>query len=353
MRLNNLVDVVGCHAEGEIGNVVVGGIGDVPGRTLLDKRNYLQNHRDDLRKRLLREPRGNVVRSVNVVLPSSDPAAAMGYVVMESTEYPVMSGSNTICVATVLLETGMIAMVEPITKLTLESPAGLIDLECQCRDGKVTSVRFVNQPAFVYHLDATIEVPGLGTLTVDVAWGGMAYVIIDAASVGFQIVPDEARELCVVGQRIKEAAAEQLSAVHPVHPEFPGITQTEFTTPLTRTDAGVLTARNAVIVSPGRIDRSPCGTGSSARVAVMHAKGQIAVGEHFAHTSIIGTTFDAVIERTTTVGTVDAVVPSVAGQAWITDFAKVGLDPTDPFPEGYTLADTWLATKASASVATA
>jgi proline racemase len=348
MRFNNMVDVVGCHAEGEIGNVVVGGIGDVPGDTMLDKRNYLQDHRDDLRQRLLHEPRGNVVRSTNVVLPSNNPAAAMGYVIMESTEYPVMSGSNTICVATVLLETGMVPMTEPVTTLTLESPAGLIDLECTCRDGKVTSVRFVNQPAFVYHLDAPIEVPGYGTVTVDVAWGGMAYVLVDAASVGFALEPSEARDLCVAGQVIKTAAAEQLPAVHPENPEFPGITQTEFTTPLQRID-GVLTARNAVIVSPGRIDRSACGTGTSARLAAIHARGQIAPGEHFIHRSILDTHFDGVIESVTTVGGVPAVVPSIAGQAWITDFSKVGVDPSDPFPTGFTLSDTWLGPQANSS----
>jgi proline racemase len=346
VRMTQMVDVVGCHAEGEIGNVVVGGIGDVPGATMLEKRNYLQDHRDELRQRLLHEPRGNVVRSVNVVLPATDPAAAMGYVVMESTEYPVMSGSNTICVTTVLLETGMLPMTEPVTNVTLESPAGLIALECQCHDGKVTSVRLVNQPAFVYHLDATIDVPGLGAVTVDVAWGGMAYVLVDAASVGFDLVPSEARELAVMGQRIKTAAAEQLDAVHPANPEFPGITQTEFTTPVERV-GGVLTGRNAVIVSPGRIDRSPCGTGSSARLAVLHARGQIDVGETFLHRSIIDTTFDCRIESLTRVGDVEAIVPSVAGQAWITDFSKVGVDPSDPFPQGVTLGDTWMASEVS------
>jgi proline racemase len=346
MRFNNMVDVVGCHAEGEIGNVVVGGIGEVPGDTMLDKRNYLQHHRDDLRKRLLHEPRGNVVRSANVILPSNNPAAAMGYVVMESTEYPVMSGSNTICVATVLLETGMVPMTEPVTALILESPAGLIELQCTCHDGKVTSVRFVNQPAFVYHLDASIQVPGIGTLTVDVAWGGMAYVLVDAASIGFALEPSEARDLCVAGQQIKTAAAEQLPAVHPENPEFPGITQTEFTTPLQRID-GVLTARNAVIVSPGRIDRSACGTGTSARLAAMHARGQIEPGEHFVHRSILDTQFDGVVESETTIGGVPAVVPSIAGQAWITDFSKVGVDPSDPFPTGFTLSDTWLGPQAN------
>jgi len=342
VQLNNLVDVVGCHAAGEVGDVVVGGVGNVPGETMFDKRNYLQNHRDDLRLRLLREPRGNVIRNVNVVLPSNNPKALMGYVIMESTEYPTMSGSNTICVATVLLETGMLPMEEPVTRFTLEAPAGLIDVECQCRNGKVTSVRFVNQPAFVYQLDATIDVPGIGTLVVDIAWGGMCYVIVDAASAGFKLDPTEGRELRVMGERIKAAAIERLApAVHPVHPEYPGITNLSFTNPPERVD-GVVRARNAVVVSPGRIDRSPCGTGTSARLAVMHARGQIGAGEHFIHESILGTTFDAVVESTTKQGSIDAIIPSIAGQAWITQLIKVGFDPTDPFPAGYTLSDTWL-----------
>ncbi|HVD89164.1 MAG TPA: proline racemase family protein, partial [Jatrophihabitantaceae bacterium] len=215
MRFSNIVTVVGAHAEGEVGNVVVGGIGDVPGYTMFDKMRYLAENRDDIRQLLLKEPRGNVIRSANVVLPSNHPEAQLGYVVMESTEYPVMSGSNTICVGTVVLETGLVPMVEPVTELVLESPAGLIRLTCTCRDGKVTSVRFRNQPALAYHLGAAVEVAGLGTLPVDVAWGGMAYVLVDAPSLGFQLAPDEARDLCVVGQRIKQAAAAQLPVVHP------------------------------------------------------------------------------------------------------------------------------------------
>ena len=343
MRFSKVVTVVGCHAEGEVGNVVVGGVGDVPGPTMFDKLRYLEGERDDLRRLLLHEPRGNVVRSANVVLPSSRPEADFGYVVMESTEYPVMSGSNTICVATVLLETGMVAMTEPVTALTLESPAGLITLRCTCRDGKVTAVRFVNQPAFVHHLGAAVDVPDLGRLAVDVAWGGMAYVLVDARAAGFALVPDEARDLCVVGQRIKQAAVAQLDAVHPVHPEFPGITQVEFTLPL-REEEGVLRGKNAVVVNPGRLDRSPCGTGTSARLAVMHARGEIAVGRDFVAESIIDTEFHARVESCTTVGTVPAVVPSVAGQAWITDVSQVGVDPSDPFPTGFRLSDTWMST---------
>jgi proline racemase len=262
-------------------------------------------------------------------------------VIAESTEYPAMSGSNTICTATVLLETGMIPMTEPVTELVLEAPAGLIRLQCQCEDGKVTGVRFTNQPAFAYHLDAKIEVEGIGTVTVDVAWGGMAYAIVSAAALGFSLTPDEGRDLCVQGQLIKQAAAEQLTAVHPENPGFAGITQTEFAGPLRRED-GTLTSRNAVVVSPGRLDRSPCGTGTCARLAVMHARSEIAVGETFVHESVIGSRFFSSIDAVTSVGSYPAVVPSVTGQAWITELCQVGYDPSEPFPAGYTLSDTWL-----------
>lgn len=341
MRWNRVLNVVECHAEGEIGKVVTGGFGDVPGQTMFDKMKYIEANRDDVRQLLLHEPRGGVIHVANIVLPSNNPEAAMGYVIAESTEYPAMSGSNTICTATVLLETGMVPMTEPVTELVLEAPAGLIRLSCTCKDGKVTGVTFVNQPAFVYHLNATIEVESYGSVVVDVAWGGMAYVLVDAQSIGFNLTPDEGADLAQAGEIFKRAAREQLVAVHPVHPEFPGITQTAFVGPLERQD-GVLTSRNTVVVTPGRLDRSPCGTGTSARLAVMQAKGQIGVGEEFVHQSIIGTKFTSRIIELTTVGSVPAVVPSVTGQAWITELSQVGVDPTDPFPTGYTLADTWM-----------
>jgi proline racemase len=340
MRFDRSLHVIGVHAEGEVGNVIVGGFGPVPGETMLDKRNHLAGERDWMRQLILSEPRGQMARNANIILPSNHPDADAGYVIMESIEYPVMSGSNTICVATVLLETGMLPMHEPVTHLVLESPAGLIPVECHVRDGKVTSVRFVNQPAFVYHLDAHVEVPGIGTVTVDVAWGGMAYVIIDARAFDLRITPDEARDICALGEQVKIAAAEQIEAVHPVNPDFPGITICEFTLPPERVD-GVLTAKNTVVVSPGRCDRSPCGTGTSARLAVMHARGEIEVGERFIHTSIIDSRFDCRIESETSVGGVPAIVPSVAGQAWITDLTTLVLDPSDPYPHGYRLTDTW------------
>jgi len=340
VRFSRMVNVVKCHVGGEVNNVVTGGIGDVAGATVFEKMKYFRDHDDDLRKLLLHEPRGAVTHCVNYIVPATDPQARLGYVIAESTEYPAMSGSNTMCVATALLETGMIRMVEPVTELVLEAPAGLIRIRCTCDDGKVTSVEFENQPAFAYCLDAPLELEGYPTLTVDVAWGGMAYVLAQASVLGIGLTPDEASDLCELGQRLKGAAAEQIPVKHPVNPEFAGITQTEFVGPLHRRD-GVLTSRNAVVVSPGRLDRSPCGTGTSARLAVLKARGLIEVGETFVHESVIGSIFGSRIDRLTTVGPYDAVIPRISGQAYITEISQVGLDPADPFPTGYVLSDTW------------
>jgi proline racemase len=341
MRWKRTLTVVGVHAEGEYGKVVTGGVVDVPGKTMFDKMRHLRDHDDGLRKFLLYEPRGAAVHSANLVLPSSHPKAALGYVIMESVEYPPMSGSNTICTVTALLETGILPMREPVTTLTLETPGGLVEVTCPCRDGRVLEVQFRNVPAFVHYLDAPLEVAGVGTVTIDVAYGGMNYALVDARRVGFALTPDEARDICVMGQRIKAAAAAQLRVVHPENPEIRDVTITEFTGPVRRRRGG-LTARNTVVVSPGRLDRSPCGTGTSARLAVMHARRQIRKGEAFDHESIIGTHFRSRIVATTRVGGKPAVVTTVAGRGWVTSIGQYGYDPDDPFPEGYTLSDTWL-----------
>jgi proline racemase len=302
---------------------------------------HLAKHEDGLRKFLLFEPRGAATHSANLVLPSSHPRAKLGYVIMESTEYAPMSGSNTICTVTAILETGVLPMREPVTELILETPAGLIDVTCQCRDGKVLQVKFRNVPAFVQRLDVPVEVAGLGTIPIDVAYGGMHYALVDAAAVGFEITRDEARDICVVGQKIKQAAREQLEIVHPENPEIRDVTIIEFMGPVRHKGKG-LTARNTVVVSPGRLDRSPCGTGTSARLAVMHARRQIRKGQPFDHESIIGTHFLSEVVATTRVRGKPAVVTTVAGRAWITSIGQYGYDPDDPFPEGYTLSDTWL-----------
>src|SRR5581483_7076527 len=287
------------------------------------------------------EPRGAVHHSANIVVASNHPDAQMGYVILEAMEYPAMSGSNTMCVATVLLETGIFPMSEPTTDLVLESPAGLITVSCECNAGKVKRVRFINQPAFCYFRDAEIEVPNLATLTVDIAYGGMTYVLVEAAAAGVGLDPSEARNICELGQVIKKAAAEQIDTVHPENPAIPGITQIQFTGPLRR-EGDALRSRNAVVVSPGRVDRSPCGTGTSARLAQLHARGLIEPGQTLIHESIMGTTSNSEIVETTRIGSYDAVIPAVAGQAWISGIYQMGLDPTDPFPRGFTVADTWL-----------
>jgi len=344
MKLSRMITVVGAHAEGEPNEVITGGVLDVPGATMFDKARWLETQGDDLRALLLHEPRGKVSQCTNLVLPSSHPEAAAGYVIIEPESYPPMSGTNTICTVTVLLETGMIAMVEPVTELTLEAPGGLIRVQAACRDGKVESVTFRNLPSFVLHRDAHIEVDGIGTLRVDVAYGGMLYVIVDAADCGFAIEPDEAADLAAVGERIKRAAAQQLPSQHPDNPQIHTINQTLWAGPL-REEKGVKTARNGVIVSPGRLDRSPCGTGTCARMALMHARGELGVDETFVHESIIGTRFSGRIFATGRVGSTGSGIPSVSvaitWRAWITAFHQYVLDPSDPFPAGYRLSDTW------------
>jgi proline racemase len=259
-------------------------------------------------------------------------------IIMESTDYPPMSGSNTICTVTVLLETGMLPMREPVTTLMLDTPAGPVPVEARCRDGKVERVQFTNVPCFATHLGAMLEVDGLGSIKVDVAYGGAFFAIVDAPALGFAVQPKEARDLVVLGNRITAAAARQLPVRHPDNPDIHTITFTEFAMPFTGPGS---TSRNAVIVAPGRIDRSPCGTGTSARLAVLHARGQLAAGQGFVHESIIGSRFEAGIAREVTVGGQAGIVPTIAGQAWITGVFQHGMDPSDPFRGGYTLPDMW------------
>lgn len=340
MKLKRMVNVVGVHTGGERNDVVTGGVMDVPGKTMFEKMRYLETQGDDLRKFLLQEPRGSVTQCVNVVLPACHPEADAGFVIMESEFYPPMSGSNTICTVTALLETGMLPMHEPYTDLTLEAPGGLVRVRAECRDGKCLNVRFTNVPCFVFGLDLPVEVPGFGTLKVDVAYGGMIYVMVDAFALGFSIMPDEAGAMVEVGETIKAAAAEQIPAVHPELPEIHTINQTLFAGPLERGPDG-LRAKNGVIVSPGRLDRSPCGTGTSARLAVMHARGLIQPGERFIHQSILGTEFIGEIIETLPVGDKPGIRPTITGSAWITGFHQYVLDSSDPLPTGYTLSDLW------------
>jgi proline racemase len=251
-----------------------------------------------------------------------------------------MSGSNSICVSTVLLETGIIPMQEPETRMTLEAPGGLVNVVARCEGGKVKQVSVRNVASFVDRTDATIEVVGFGSLTVDTAYGGDSFVIVDAAQLGFEIVPDQAREMAVAGIRITNAANEQLGFDHPENPDWKHISFCQIAGPLRQED-GVWTGRNTVAIQPGKLDRSPTGTGCSARMALLHHRGLMQEGDRYIAESVIGSRFSCAIDAVTTVGGRAAIHPLISGRAWITGTHQHTLDPDDPWPGGYRVSDTW------------
>lgn len=350
MNIGNLITAVDLHAAGEPGRVIVGGVLDVPGASMYAKMMHLRAHADHIRKRMLREPRGYPAANCNLILPATVKGADAGFVIMEQVEYPPMSGTNTICVATTLTETGMVATREGLNRLRLEAPAGMIEVEVEMRGGKARTVTFENVPAFAVHLDAPVEVRGLGTVKVDVAWGGMFYAIADAEPLGLRLTPDEGRDIVRLGEMIKAATREQYPVVHPENADITGPTIAQLSAAC---DKPGVDRKNAVIVSTGTLDwgrpsswtgtldRSPCGTGTCAKMATLYARGQLKLGQDFVHAGVLGTTFTGRLVRTAQVGPYAAVAPTISGQAWITGFAQYVLDASDPFPEGYTVGDLW------------
>jgi len=314
--------------------------------TMYDKMAHFRDKEDHIRQLLMQEPRGRSAMCLNLVLPPANPAADAGFIIMESDEYPPMSGGNTIATTTVLLETGIVNMVEPLTTLILDTPAGLVTVDADCQDGKVKTVAFNNVPAFVFKLDYQIEVPELpelGRLTLDIAWGGMIYAVIDATKIGVKIKHTNGPRLIQIAEAVKRALNKSsYIPVHPENPDIKGVSIVEFTEPLDRQN---MEAVNTVVVSPGRFDRCPCGTGSCARMAILHARGLLGIGEHFTHRSIIGSTFDCHIRGATRVGDYEAIEPTVKGSAWINSFKQYVLDPTDPWPTGFRVGDQWLVTE--------
>jgi proline racemase len=336
MHVTNVLHAIDAHAEGELTRVVVGGLPVVPGITMAEKRLALLDD-DRLRKYILFEPRGHVGMHSVCLFPPADPAADFGMVILEPTDYPAMSGSNTICTATVLLETGMVPMKEPVTTLALETPAGLVTVRADCSDGRCDRVKFENVPAYVVDLDVEVNVPDFGRVVVDIAWGGAFFALIDANSVGLEVIPEQADRLAALGRRITAAVAERVPCIHPTRPDLHTVTFTTFTD---RPRAGG-DGRNATVVYPGRLDRSACGTATSARLAILHERGQLAVAEDYVHESVISTTFTGRIEGLTTIGDKPAVRPSISGRAWITGSHQTARDPRDPFGGGFALPDTW------------
>lgn len=350
MRFTSGIVAVDAHAGGEPGRVIIGGVLDVPGASMFEKMRHFAEHNDELRLRMLREPRGYPAANCNVILPATDPRAAAGYVIMEQVEYPPMSGTNTMCVATVLIEMGMVPVQEPVTEFFLEAPAGLVKIRADVREGRAERITFENVPAFVFALDRAVEVPHLGTVTVDVAYGGMIYVIADAAALGLRLTPDEGRDIVRIGETIKAATREQVPCAHPENEAIVGPTIAQLSGPASGPQAD---ARNAVVVSTGQldwdrpdswtgaIDRSPCGTGTCAKMATLHARGRLGLGQDFRHEGILGTVFTGRLVRETAVAGRPAVVPTIGGRAWLTGLAQYVLDPEDPFPAGYTVGDIW------------
>jgi len=341
MAAKRIITVVGCHAEGEQGDVITGGVLPPPGETMMSKKLAFERDHDDVRRMLICEPRGSVARHVNLIVPSTRDDCVAGAIIMEPTEYPPMSGSNTMCIATVLLETGVVPMMEPETRFRLDMPAGPVDIVAQCHDGKCVSVTLKNVPAFVFALDAPLEVDGLAdSINIDIAYGGMIYAIVDAAALGFEILPDEARELGELGEKIRSAARQQHPVTHPELPDISGVSIVQFAGPLT-TEGNRVRARNTCIVSPGRSDRSPTGTGTTARMAVLHARGIIGVRGGLTHSSIIDSEFHGTIVGETSVGQYRAIEATIRGRAWITGLHQYFVDAGDPWPAGYVLSDTW------------
>ncbi|MGC9368272.1 MAG: trans-3-hydroxy-L-proline dehydratase [Paracoccaceae bacterium] len=338
MRSNLCIHMVSAHAEGEVGNVITGGVAPPPGESLWQMRDWL--HADGtLRNTVLNEPRGGVFTHVNLLVPPKDPRAATGFLTMEPEHTPPMSGSNTMCVATVLLETGQVPITGPETRFTLEAAAGLVEIRATCRDGKAEEIALTNVASFADRLDAPLEVEGLGSFRVDTAFGGDSFVLIRAEELGLELVPEEARDIAALGARITRATNEQIGFSHPEEP-WGHISFCQFTRDAEVIE-GTKTGRSAVVIDPGKIDRSPCGTGCSARMAVMAARGELAVGETYTGTAMLGGRFRCRVTAQTQVAGRPAIVPEIAGRAWITGTHQILRDPADPWPEGYRMTDTW------------
>lgn len=339
MRSKKTIHVISAHAEGEVGDVIVGGVAPPPGDTLWEQRNFIAQD-GALRDFVLNEPRGGVFRHVNLLVPPKHPDADAAFIIMEPEDTPPMSGSNSICVATVLLDSGIIPIIEPITELTLEAPGGLIRVRADCKDGKTERITVQNVPSFADKINVPLELKGLGTFNVHTAYGGDSFVIVDADELGFTIVPEEARNIAQLGVKLTNAANEQLGFVHPTNSEWLHISFCLFAGKILEDETGLCT-KSAVAIQPGKVDRSPTGTALSARMALLHAQGKMQLGDKLTAHSIIGSTFQGCIADITQVGESSGIIPEVSGRAWITGIHQHMLDPSDPWPRGYRLKDTW------------
>jgi proline racemase len=333
MRFEKMITAVDSHTEGMPTRVVTSGFGPVPGKTMFEKKHYVEEHLDHLRTLLMFEPRGHSSMSGSVILPPTDPGADLGVVFIEVSGCLPMCGHGTIGTCTVAIETGLVRAVEPITHLKLDTPAGRVLAEATVQNGRVKKVKIQNVPAFLYRRDAQVDVPGFGRLTLDIAFGGNFYSILPAEAVGLTLERKKARALIDAGMKVMEAVETQIPLQHPLNPGIKEIKHTMFTGPA---DVEGAHAKNTVVVYPGTLDRSPCGTGTSARMAQLFERKKLGLNQDFVHESIIGTLFSGqLIEQVQLTSEITAFLPTIEGRAWISGLHQFVLDPDDPFPAGF------------------
>ena len=324
------------HCEGEIGKVITSAVLDIPGETMLDKMNYINTVDDSLRRWVMMEPRGCLQQSVNLLLPPCNPQADAGFIVLQADKAHAMSGSNCICVTTALLELGILPMTEPTTRVILDTPAGLVTAVAECRNGRCERVTLDNVPSFVHALDVNVETPDFGVIKADIAFGGVFYGLVDVRQVGLSIAPEVAYDLAETGVRLQKLMNRQFSVKHPEMPNLDGIAYVMFRQEV---EPGVW--QTCTTLPPGRVDRSPCGTGSSANMATLHARGRLQTGDKLISRSTIGGEFQLEMRGETEIGGKPAVLPRISGRAWLYGIQQLGIDPRDPMIDGFMLSDTW------------
>ncbi len=333
MRFEKLITAVDSHTEGMPTRVVTSGIGPIPGKTMFEKKRYVEEHLDHLRTLLMFEPRGHGSMSGSILVPPTDPEADLGVVYIEVSGCLPMCGHGTIGTVTVAIETGLVKAVEPVTRLVLDTPAGRVTAEATVENGRVKKVKIQNVPSFLFARDVEVQTPGLGRVKLDIAYGGNFYGILPAEAVGLSLKKGLAQELTGAGMKIMAAVQQQIPVQHPLNPGISEIKHIIFTGPGQAENAS---SKAAVVIYPGTLDRSPCGTGTSARMAQLFGRGELGLNQDFVHESFIGTTFTGrLVEELALNREIKAVIPTIEGRAWITGFQHFVLDPEDPFPAGF------------------
>lgn len=336
MRFERMLTSIDTHTGGEPTRNIIGGLPRIPGKTVSDKMIYLRDHMDWLRTLLMQEPRGHSVMSGALFVEPSDPRADIGVIYTEAGGYLPMCGHDTIGCCTALVEAGIVPVTEPFTSITLETPAGLVETKVEVRGHAARSVTLTNVPSFLYKGDVHVDVPEFGDVILDIAYGGNFYAIVEASKFGLSISPKTAGQIVRVGHVIRDAVNAQVDVEHPEKPFIKGLTHVEFYGPPKHPEAH---CQNAVLITGDALDRSPCGTGTSAKLATLYSKGKLAIGEEFVHESIIGTIFRARIVGTTHVAGLTAVIPQITGSAYVTGIHQFVVDPDDPLKEGFLLGE--------------